>query len=108
MSKHDIRPARVIVMNPPYNSADEHVRHALQIVPHHGAVCALLRLTWIAAKKRADLLPHLDKIIMCGRLKMLPPNVPDKGFGGAVDFAWFVFRPSGVLSTQIVRAQGGR
>jgi hypothetical protein len=100
-----VKPARDIVMNPPYNAADAHVRHALSIVPRNGKVCVLLRMTWIAAKKRADLLPLLDSLIMVGRLKMLPPNVPDRGFGGAVDFAWFVFRPGGVLSTRIVRAE---
>lgn len=108
MTKQDVKPARYIVMNPPYNAADRHVRHALTVVPTNGAVCALLRLTWIAAKKRADLLNHLERLIMVGRLKMLPPNVPDRGFGGAVDFAWFVFVPRVVDDTQIIRARSER
>jgi hypothetical protein len=93
-----------IVMNPPYSEADRHVRHCLHILHHEGALCVLLRLTWIAAQKRADLLKHLLKIIMVGRLKMLPPDVPDKGHNGTVDFAWFVFVPYVVESTRIVRA----
>jgi hypothetical protein len=94
-----------IVINPPFDEADEHVRHALRIVPHDRKLCVLLRLTWIAAKKRADLLSHLTKIIIVGRLKMLPPDVPDQGHNGAVDFAWFVFEPRVVGATTIVRAK---
>jgi len=68
-------------------------------------VCVLLRLTWMAAKKRADLLKHLWKIVMVGRLKMLPEGVKDQGHSGTVDFAWFVFVPHVVGSTTIVRAK---
>jgi hypothetical protein len=103
----EVQPPRTtnIVMNPPFSAADEHVRHALRIVPSGGVVCVLLRMTWIAAKKRADLLPFLKRIIICGRLKMLPPDVPDKGHNGAVDFAWFVFAPLAVSATTIVRSR---
>ena len=92
-------------MNPPYNQADDHVRHALTIIPKFGMVCVLLRLTWIAAQKRQDLLKHLWKLIIVGRLKMLPPDVPDEGHGGTVDFAWFVFVGTTVSATHIVRAK---
>jgi hypothetical protein len=94
-----------IIMNPPFDQSDDHVRHALKIIPSDGKVCVLLRLTWIAAQKRADLLKHLHKIIICGRLKMLPPGVPDQGHSGAVDFAWFVFGHRVVNATQIVRVR---
>lgn len=107
LHESDTRGCRSIVMNPPYKDADKHVRHALNILPGQegGVVCVLLRLTWMAAKKRADLLPHIEKIIICGRLKMLPPDVVDKGHGGTVEFAWFIFRPFRLpLGTVIVRA----
>ena len=105
LQESDTRGCRSIVMNPPYKDADKHVRHALMIVPEDGIVCVLLRLTWMAAKKRADLLPHIEKIIICGRLKMLPPNTRDAGHSGTVDFAWFIFRPFRLpLGTVIVRA----
>ena len=93
-----------IVMNPPFDDSDNHVRHALKLIPSNGTVCALLRLTWMAAKKRADLLLYLRQIIICGRLKMLPPEIADKGHGGAVDFAWFIFKPGVWAATNIVRA----
>jgi hypothetical protein len=96
-------------MNPPYKLADEHVRHAIKLVlPTGGTVCALLRLTWIAALKRRDLLEKLSHMIICGRLKMLPPDVEDRGHSGTVDFAWFVFtsrqRHALTGATRIIRA----
>ena len=105
LAQSDTRGCKSIVMNPPFKDADAHVRHALNILPQHGTLYVLLRLTWIAAKKRADLLPHIEKIIICGRLKMLPPNTRDAGHSGTVDFAWFIFRPFRLpLGTVIVRA----
>jgi hypothetical protein len=99
-----------IIMNPPYSQADEHVRHAIRLVPENGGrVCALLRWNWITAIKRRDLLKHLHSAIIVGRLKMLPPGVPDKGHSGTVDFAWFVFTSHTTINTEyalskIVRA----
>ena len=97
---------RHIVINPPYRESEHHVRHALSLLPDRGAKLAvLLRLTWIAAKRRADLLAHLRKIIICGRCKMLPPDVPDEGHGGTVDFAWMIFGPHEVSEgVKIIRA----
>lgn len=105
LAQSDTRKCKSIIMNPPFKDADAHVRHALAILPQHGTLYVLLRLTWIAAKKRRDLLSHIDKIVMCGRLKMLPPNVEDKGHSGTVEFAWFVMKPHRLpLGTTIVRA----
>ena len=105
LTQSDTRGCKSIVMNPPFKAADAHVRHALAILPQHGTLYVLLRLTWMAAKKRADLLPHIEKIIICGRLKMLPPNVADAGHSGTVDYAWFVMKPHRLpLGTTIVRA----
>ena len=83
---------RDIVMNPPFSKSDDHIRKALELIGEHGKVCVLLRFGWICAKKRAPFVGHLERIVISGRLKMLPPDVPDKGHNGAVDFAWFVFR----------------
>jgi hypothetical protein len=105
LQESDTRGCKTIIANPPYRDADAHVRHALNILPQHGVLCVLLRLTWIAAKKRADLLPHIEKIVIVGRVRMLPPNVVDKGLGGTVDFCWLVMRPHRLpLGTVIVRA----
>jgi hypothetical protein len=97
---------RSMVMNPPFKESDLHVRHALRLLPRDGVLAVLLRMTWIAAKRRADLLAHLDTMIICGRLRMPPAGGIDKGFGGTVDFAWMVFRRKPVVTTHIIRAQG--
>ena len=82
-----------IVMNPPFKQADDFVRHALGLLEPGGRVRALMRLTWMAAKRRADLLPQLEEVLIMGRLKMLPAGRQDldKGHNGSVDFAFFTF-----------------
>ena len=69
----------LIVMNPPFSDAEAHVRHALKLLPDHGTLAVLLRMIWIAAKGRADLLKHCHADIIAGRLKMLPPGARDRG-----------------------------
>lgn len=94
---------RSIVMNPPFKDAEAHVRHALQLLPDHGTLAVLLRMTWIAAKARAVLLKHCHTIIIAGRLKMLPPGAQDRGHGGTTDFAWFIMNPEIASATHVVR-----
>ena len=62
-----------------------------------------MRMTWIAAKARADLLKHCHTVIIAGRLKMLPPGAQDRGHGGTTDFAWFIMRREIVEATRLVR-----
>ena len=95
---------RSVVMNPPFRDAEAHVRHALSLLPRRGTLAVLLRMTWIAAKARADLLKHYHMAIIAGRLKMLPPEAQDRGHGGTTDFTWFVMGPAAVKGTCWVRA----
>ena len=94
---------RSIVMNPPFRDAEAHVRHALQLLPEGGTLAVLLRMTWIAAKVRADLLKHCHAAIIAGRLKMLPPGARDRGRSGTTDFAWFLMRREIVQATRRIR-----
>jgi hypothetical protein len=94
---------RSIVMNPPFKNAEAHVRHALQLLPDDGTLAVLLRMNWIAAKARADLLKHCHTAIIAGRLKMLPPGAIDRGHGGTTDFAWFFMSRETVNATRLVR-----
>mgnify|MGYP006267064197 CR=1 FL=1 len=93
-----------IVMNPPFKDADRHVRHALGLLPEGGKLAVLLRMAWMAAKRRADLLARLERQVICGRLRMPPADTIDKGVGGMVDFAWLVFGKTAVDDPLIVRA----
>jgi hypothetical protein len=92
-----------IVMNPPFSDATAHIRHALQLLPNHGTLAVLLRMNWMAAKGRADLLQHFHTAIIAGRLKMLPPGALDSGHNGVTDFAWFIMRREIVEATRLVR-----
>jgi hypothetical protein len=103
LSLTSVSSCRSIVMNPPFKDAEAHVRHALQLLPDRGTLAVLLRMTWIAAKSRADLLKHYRAIIVAGRLKMLPPGARDRGHGGTTDFAWFIMGREIVSATRLVR-----
>jgi hypothetical protein len=94
---------RSIVMNPPFKDSEAHVRHALQLLPDRGTLAVLLRLTWIAAKGRSDLLKRIHTVIIAGRLKMLPPGIRDRGHGGTTDFAWFIMRRELAQAASLVR-----
>ena len=67
LSMKSMSGCRSIVMNPPFKDAEAHVRHALQLLPDRGTLAVLLRMTWIAAKGRADLLKHCHTAIIVGR-----------------------------------------
>ena len=103
MSMTSMSGCRSIVMNPPFNDGDAHVRHALRLLPYQGTLAVLLRLNWMAAKGRTDLLRHYHTAIIAGRLKMLPPGVKDRGHGGTTDFAWFIMSREIVSATRLVR-----
>ena len=94
---------RSIVMNPPFRDAEAHVRHALSLLPRRGTLAVLLRMNWMAAKGRADLLQHYHTVIIAGRQKMLPPDARDRGHSGTTDFAWFIMRREIVEATHLVR-----
>lgn len=78
----------LIVMNPPFSAAQEHVEHAISLLAPGGTVCALLRLAFVASAKRApfrkahpfDLYPLASR----------PSFTPD-GKTDSADYAWFLF-----------------
>lgn len=92
-------PAYTAIVNPPYNAADRHIDHMLKIGCE---VYAILRINWVAGKKRAYLLPHLREMLIVGRQGMLPPGVEDKGMNPSVDYAWFHFTPEKKTDSAIV------
>jgi predicted RNA methylase len=81
-------PARVVLMNPPFNLAQEFVDRALLEAP---VVCALLRLNWLAGLKRASFhrANPSDVYVLPRR-----PSFTGKGTD-ACDYAWFVWSPGG-------------
>ena len=105
LSKTSTSGCRSIVMNPPFKASEQHVRHALRLLPDHGTLAVLLRTVWINAKGRADLLPHIHLEVIAGRLKMLPPGAQDLGHNGTTDFAWFIMRREIVEATRLAHGQ---
>ena len=69
-------------------------------------LAVLLRMTWIAAKRRADRLACLETLLSCGRLRMPPGGDIDKGPNGTTGFAWAVSRKQPVEASRIIRGWG--
>ncbi len=100
----DDRPAEVasIVSNPPYDSAQAFVDHALTLTTDR--VCVLLRLAFLEGQKRRawfQTVP-LARVHVSSRRMSMPPggtDVPAKG--GTVAFAWFCFEHGFVGRPQI-------
>lgn len=104
LEETDLRGCASVVMNPPYGKdAEKHVRHALDLVPIHGSVFALLRWNWIAAKGRVDLLKKLHDVLILGRVNMPPFGAVDKGHTATTDYAWFRFENQPTNCTHIQR-----
>jgi hypothetical protein len=94
----------LVVMNPPFAAAQEHVEHAISMLAPGGCVAALLRLAFCVSAKRAafrkahpfDLYPLASR----------PSFTPD-GKTDSADYAWFVFH--GYLhANRNMRNAGGR
>ena len=80
----------LVLMNPPFSKAEAFVRRALdEVRGNNGTVCALLRLGFLASKKRADF------------LRVNPPDVyvlsKRPSFNGegtdSCDYGWFTWGP---------------
>lgn len=83
----DERPSLVIA-NPPFKDAIEHLRAAIQVVAPGGQVAFLLRLAFLAGKKRVSF--HQE---FAGDVYVLPrrPSFTGKGTDSS-DYMWWVWR----------------
>lgn len=95
-----------VVSNPPYRKEDSEafVRKAIEIIPVGGSAHFLLRHAWMCAASRADLMPLLRQITICGRLRMMPfdREHDDKGLRPMTDFSWFSFEKGWTGDTRII------
>lgn len=82
-----------IATNPPFNLADQFVRHALAMTrPHNGRVAMLLPMAWDTAKSRRDLFeqaPFKAKYTLTKRIRW--ENLEQKKNGPSNNHAWFVW-----------------
>lgn len=82
-------PFDLVIANPPYSDAERFVEHALTI---GRTCCFLLRLNWLASKKRAAFhRAHPSDVFVL-------PRRPSFTNGGtdATEYAWFVWGPTDV------------
>lgn len=91
-----------IVTNPPFKLAEQFTRHALSLTT--GKVAMLARLAWLEGMARRDLFettPLARVWIFAGRLGFDRARLADKGKGGMIAFAWFVWEHGHTGSPQI-------
>ncbi len=95
----------LIVMNPPFTLAQEHVELAISLLAPGGLCCALLRLAFACSKKRSAFrAAHpFDLLILASR-----PSFTGGGSDSA-DYAWFMFGHREIAGPRRdVEATGGR
>lgn len=80
----------LVITNPPYSLAEAFVERAIaETAPHGGTVAMLLRLAFLASRKRVALLrAHPPDVHVLSRR----PSFTGGGTDSA-DYAWFVFGP---------------
>lgn len=88
-----------IVVNPPFSSAEEFVRRALEILPSDGKLAVILPLVWLSGfSSKRDWLPRspLKTVFPISPRPSMPPGkVIEAGVrpgNGTKDFAWLVWQ----------------
>lgn len=83
----NVRAPEVVIMNPPYSRAIEFVDRALRLVKRGGHVVALLRLGFLASKRRREFLKkHMPDVYVLTKRPSFTGGGTD-----ACDYAWFVW-----------------
>ena len=88
------RTAPAIITNPPFDRADEFVRHALKLTePELGKVAMLLPISFDTAKGRKDIFADhpafARKLILTRRIRWA--NIPQMAAGPSMNHAWYVW-----------------
>lgn len=79
----------LIVLNPPFSLAQEFVEKSIELSPN-GSVVVLLRLNWLASKKRiAFHKKHPSDIFVLPKR----PSFTNDGKTDGTEYAWFCFGP---------------
>lgn len=86
-----------IITNPPYKFAKEFVEHSMQMLNNDCYVCMLLKLTFLEGIKRQPLFnkyPPYKVLVFSDRINCSLGGdfEKDSELGGAVCYAWFVWK----------------
>lgn len=93
-----------IITNPPYNIADDYVRHAFKLGAEK--IILLLRYAYCEGSRRSDIMDsgRVEKVFLFKeRVTMFPDNIPEeeikKRGSSQYPHAWFIFNKEIVNST---------
>ena len=84
-----------IITNPPYNIADDFVKHAMEILPNGGRYLALMNLSYLAGQKRFKEIyrkGYLHAIYVYPHRINCYKNNEVTGHSSPVNYAWFEYR----------------
>lgn len=84
-----------IITNPPYNIADDFVKHAMEILPNGGRYFALMNLSYLAGQKRFKEIysnGYLHAIHVYPHRINCYKNNENTGHSSPVNYAWFEYR----------------
>lgn len=78
-----------IITNPPYNMAEDFIRHAVQLTEADGFVAMLLRTDYDHAKTRRNLFesPFAKKLVLTKRIRWIEGSTGSPSF----NHAWFIW-----------------
>ncbi len=80
-----------VATNPPFKHWQEFAAHALELGARKVALLGRLMLLGGWERSQFFLRTRLTRVWGVGRIDMLPPGAVDAGFGGTIEFAWFVW-----------------
>ena len=86
-----------IITNPPYKYAKEFVEHSIQMLKDGNYVCMLLKITFLEGTKRQGMFkkyPPYKVLIFSDRINCSLGGdfEKDSEYGGAVGYAWFIWK----------------
>ena len=93
-----------IMTNPPFSMAEDFIRHAYEIGNPDMWIIMYLKLTFLEGKRRYLLfkdLPLEYVYVHSSRQGCSPGGATDFGNGGAVAYAWFMWRKEGSWTTEL-------
>ncbi|MFC3075167.1 hypothetical protein [Shinella pollutisoli] len=98
-----------IITNPPFGRAEEFVRRALEIIPPHGKVAAILPIVWLAGfSTKRHWLPKspLCKVYPISPRPSMPPGlVIEAGIkpgNGTKDYCWLVWKRDYIGKAEVI------
>lgn len=88
----DDAPPDLVLGNPPYRAADEHIVHALRTVVSGGAVGMLLRLAFMEGKRRSSFWQEYGSYLVSVHVLAERPSFVAGGGRDSCAYGWFLWK----------------